>query len=347
MKVVADQFIPFLRGRLEPFVDIEYIHPDNFTPETIAGADALLIRTRTKCGAPLLEGSSVQMIATATIGMDQFDLPWCAANGIATFNSPGCNAPAVAQYVWSSLLHIGINPKGTVIGVAGHGNVGSIVADWGKLLGAKVLLCDPPKAESGLPGYMSLKEVAAQADVLTLHTPLTKTGDYPTLHMINADILASMKNGAVLVNAARGPVVDSSAVARAAARGSIRLVTDTWEGEPDNLNPIILEKSEIATPHIAGYSLQGKQRATRMILQALSEHFHLPINTDPNNKIAPNEAIQVADLPAPYTPWEHITAADIMNSYNPCAETAKLKADPACFEAWRDSYEFRPETIPQ
>lgn len=331
MKVIADKFIPFLQGRLEPFVDIEYIHPDSFSPEVIKGADALLIRTRTKCGASLLEGSDVKFIATATIGMDQFDLPWCASRGIETHNSPGCNAPAVAQYVWSSLLHIGINLNGLKIGIVGHGNVGTIVADWGRKLGAQVMLCDPPKAELSGVGedYVSLEQLACQCDVITLHTPLTKSGKYPTYHLINEQIIDMMKEKAVLVNAARGSIVDSTAVAEAAKRGSIRLITDTWEGEPANLNPVILKYSEIATPHIAGYSLQGKQRATRMILEALGKRFNLPVD--------------VSDLPAPYTPWEHISATDIAASYDPIPETIRLKSNPADFENWRDHYQYRPE----
>lgn len=339
MKIVADRFIPFLQGRLEPFAEIQYIHPDSFSPQAIKGADALLIRTRTRCGAPLLEGSSVQMIATATIGMDQFDLPWCAAHGIATFNSPGCNAPAVAQYVWSSLLHIGIDPKGLKIGVVGHGNVGTIVADWGRKLGARVLVCDPPKAEAGQGrGYISLRDLVSQADVVTLHTPLTRSGEHPTFHLIDREILSRMRSGAVLVNAARGPVVDSAAVAEKALSGSLRLVTDVWEGEPDRLNPVILEKSEVATPHIAGYSLQGKQRATRMIIESVGRTFGIPVARREGEP-----GVKVWDLPAPYTPWPQVTAVDIKASYDPLAETARLKADPACFETWRDSYDYRPE----
>lgn len=339
MKIVADKFIPFLQGRLEPFAEIEYIHPDSFSPETIKGADALLIRTRTRCGAPLLGGSSVKMIATATIGMDQFDLPWCASHGIATFNSPGCNAPAVAQYVWSSLLHIGIDPKGLKIGVVGHGNVGTIVADWGRKLGAEVLVCDPPKAETEEgSGYISLRELAEQADVVTLHTPLTRSGSHPTYHMIDREILSLMRPGAVLVNAARGPVVDSEAVAEKALTGSLRLVTDVWEGEPADLNPVILDKSEIATPHIAGYSLQGKQRATRMIIESVGRTFGIPVATSPGEP-----GVKVWDLPAPYTPWAEVWAEDIRASYDPVSETARLKASPAGFEAWRDSYDYRPE----
>ena len=340
MLIVADKFIPFLQGRLEPFAEVRYIHPDDFTPQTIKGADALLIRTRTKCGAPLLEGSSVKFIATGTIGMDQFDLPWCAQHGIVTRNSPGCNAPAVAQYVWSSLLHIGLNPEGLKIGVVGHGNVGSIVADWGEKLGADVYVCDPPKAEliaeqgggAHLPkrGYLPLEVLARECDVITLHTPLTRTGKYPTYHLIDDRIVSMMRNKAVLVNAARGPVIHTTEVARHAQTGRIRLVTDTWEGEPDNLNPDILRCSEIATPHIAGYSLQGKQRATRMIVESLASHFGI-------------KGVDVSDLPAPYTPWPSVTATDIAASYDPIAETIRLKANPSDFEQWRDRYQYRPE----
>lgn len=340
MKIVADSFIPFLRGRLEPYADIVYIHPDTFTPQSIKGADALLIRTRTRCGAPLLEGSQVRMVATGTIGMDQFDLPWCAAHGIAAFNSPGCNAPGVAQYVWSSLLHAGLEPRGLKVGVIGHGHVGSIVAEWGRHLGAEILLCDPPKAEAGATDgpYLPMEEVLKRADVVTLHTPLTRTGRHATYHLIGERQTALMRPGAVLVNAARGPVIDSHAVARSAAEGKIRLITDTWEGEPHTLNPVILEKSLIATPHIAGYSLQGKQRATRMVTEAVCRFFGLPMAAHVGE-----EGVKVWDLPEPYRPVATITAEQIGESYDPLADTAALRADPAAFEHMRDHYRFRPE----
>lgn len=338
IKVIADRFIPFLKGRLEPYCEIAYLHPDDITPAAVADADALLIRTRTRCGAPLLAGSRVQFIASGTIGMDQFDLPWCASRGIATFNSPGCNAPAVAQYVWSSLLHLRLDPRNLTIGIVGHGNVGTIVAEWGRHLGARVLLCDPPKQRAGGEGYLPLDELLAQSDVVTLHCPLTREGADATFHMIGEREVSLMRQGAILVNAARGPVIHTTEALKAAQRGSIRLITDCWEGEPDALNPDQLAMSLIATPHIAGYSLQGKQRATRMVLENLARHFSLPLAEEPQQK-----GIKVWDLPEPYRPVSSITPYEIMQSYDPLADDALLRRDPARFEWERDRYDYRSE----
>lgn len=336
MKILADRYIPFLKGRLEAYSDIRYIDPSDFTAQTVRDADALLIRTRTRCDRSLLEGSRVGLIATATIGMDQFDRDWCSSAGIATVNSPGCNAPAVAQYVWSSLLHMGISEsRHFTIGVAGHGHVGSIVADWGEKMGFNVLLCDPYKHG---PEYMPLHEMLPLCDAVTLHTPLTRTGEYPTYHMIGEREVSLMRPGAWLVNAARGPVVDSAAVGRGAESGKIRLITDCWEGEPDNLDPRILRCSAIATPHIAGYSLQGKARATRMVLEAVARHFSLPTTYRRGE-----EGIPLWDLPTDYTPWPSVIPSDVTASYDPLAETARLKADPTDFENWRDHYRYRSE----
>ena len=352
MKVIADKFIPFLQGRLEPLCSVEYIHPDEFTAESVRDADALLIRTRTKCGAPLLQGSRVQMIATATIGMDQFDLPWCHSHGIATYNSPGCNAPGVAQWVYASLLHIGEDLRGKTIGIIGHGHVGSIVAEWGRHLGARVLLNDPPKAKIKEKReerrditdfdceYLSLEEMLPQCDIVTLHTPLTREGEHATWHLFGEKEAALCRPRTILINAARGPVIDSQAIARAP---HLRLLTDVWEGEPRDLNADILRRSEVATFHIAGYSLQGKQRATRMVLESLARHFGLPIDTEAASLTPGAPCIKVSDLPAPYRPVAALTADEIKASYNPLADTQALRANPAAFEHLRDHYNYRSE----
>lgn len=339
MKIIADSYIPFLKGRLEPFCDIEYLHPDLITAEAVKDADGLLIRTRTRCGEPLLGESKVQFITSGTIGMDQFDLPWCASRGIATHNSPGCNAPGVAQYVWSCLLHLRINPAEITIGVVGHGNVGSIVAEWGEALGARVLKCDPPKARSGAEGdYLTLEQMLPQCDVVTLHTPLTRTGEDATFHLIGEREVALMRQGAILVNAARGPVVDTPAVVKAAERGSIRLITDCWEGEPSAIDRRQLDLSLFATPHIAGYSLQGKQRATRMVLENLARHFGLPLAESEGES-----GIKVWDLPEPYRPGHAPDAIRLLRSYCPEADDLLLRSHPEAFEALRDNYDYRSE----
>ncbi len=329
-RIIVDDNIPFIKGRLEPFADTVYADQFGFTPELVRDADAMVIRTRTRCDENLLKGSKVKIIATATIGMDQFDLGWCRDNGITCRNSPGCNAPGVAQYVWSALLRSGFDPERHTLGVVGCGNVGSIVADWGRRLGADVLVNDPPKAAAGasLPGLVELPELLRKADAVTLHTPLTRDGEWPSFHLIGEAALALMKPGALLVNAARGPVADNAALRRAVASGHIRAVIDTWEGEP-KLDKELLSLLKYGTFHIAGYSLEGKQRATRMVLEAIGEHFGF--------------APDLSGLEGPYKAPVRISAKAILDSYNPISDTLQLKADPDAFDTLRANYSFRRE----
>lgn len=329
-RIIVDDNIPFIKGRLEPFADTVYADQFGFTPELVRDADAMVIRTRTRCDENLLKGSKVKIIATATIGMDQFDLGWCRDNGITCRNSPGCNAPGVAQYVWSALLRSGFDPERHTLGVVGCGNVGSIVADWGRRLGADVLVNDPPKAAAGasLPGHAELPELLREADAVTLHTPLTRDGEWQSFHLIDEAALALMKPGALLVNAARGPVADNAALRRAVASGHIRAVIDTWEGEP-KLDKELLSLLKYGTFHIAGYSLEGKQRATRMVLEAIGEHFGF--------------APDLSGLEGPYKAPARISAKAILDSYNPISDTLQLKADPDAFDTLRANYSFRRE----
>lgn len=329
-KIVVDDNIPFIKGRLEPFADIVYADQFGFTPELVRDARAMIIRTRTRCDAALLESSAVEIIATATIGMDQFDLPYCRSKGIITRNAPGCNAPGVAQYVWSALLRSGFDPQRHTLGVVGVGNVGSIVADWGRKLGARVITNDPPKARAGAApeGHLPLGELLAECDAVTLHTPLTRTGGDPTFHLIGSREIELMKPGAILVNAARGPVADNAALREAVAAGRIRAIIDTWEGEP-RLDTALLGLVEIGTFHIAGYSLEGKQRATRMALEAIAGHFGFPVD--------------MSGLEVEYRVPEKVTAEEILRSYNPLDDTAPLKEHPELFDRLRADYDFRRE----
>lgn len=332
LHILVDADIPFIHGRLEPFADVKYIGQDDFTPALVRDADALLIRTRTRCGAPLLSGSRVRLIATATIGMDQIDLGWCAANGITVRNSPGCNAPGVAQYVWSSLLRMGISPAGTTVGVIGYGNVGSIVADWGHRMGAEVRVCDPPRAEAGHTDvlYEPLETLMAECDVVTFHTPLTRTGKHPTYHLADAAKINLMRPGAILVNAARGEVADNTALKEAIRTHGLRTIIDTWEGEPV-LDTGLLDMCDIGTFHIAGYSRQGKERATRMVLEACDDFFGW--NTDKSG------------LAGPRPDNENVTPRAITESFDPYPVMEALRREPRAFERLRHEYVFRDEPV--
>ena len=328
--IVADRHIPYLQGRLEPFAEVRYIDQDDFTPEAVADADVVLVRTRTRCSRSLLEGSRCQLAATATIGLDHFDLPWLREAGIEASNAPGCNAPGVAQYVWGAILDHFENVEGLKVGVVGKGNVGSIVTDWGRKLGAEVLVCDPPRQEAGFTDeeYLSLDKLMAECDVVTFHTPFERAGNHPTFHLANAENMAKMRRDSLLINAARGGVVDNAALKELLREGRIKAVIDTWENEP-NLDRELLPLVEAGTPHIAGYSLEGKQRATRMILETVGRHF----GWNPNlSGLEPN---YVAPL--------SISPEEITDSYIPRNDNYLLQGDFKNFDTLRAEYVTRPE----
>lgn len=299
--------------------------------EAVRDADAVLVRTRTRCDASLLEGSRVRLVATATIGTDHIDIPWCRENGIEVRNAPGCNAPGVALYVWASLLRSGFVPHESALGVVGCGHVGSIVAQWGRRLGARVLVCDPPRKDAGYGDmdYLPLEEVLEQSDAVTLHTPLTRGGKYPSYHLVNKESLQHLKPGATLVDAARGEVLETRSVVEAIRDGRIgKTIIDTWEGEPV-IDRELLELASVATCHIAGYSVEGKQRATRMTLEAVSDILGLEVD--------------LGGLAGDYEEPAGLTAGRIISAYDPAAMTAALKASPADFERLRNSYPLHLE----
>lgn len=332
MKIVADEKIPFLEGRIEG-AELLRLPASAITRDVLMDADALMTRTRTRCDASLLEGTNVKIIATATIGTDHIDLDWCAGHGIKVCNAPGCNAPGVALYVWSCLLRSGFDPKGKTVGVIGCGNVGSVVARWGEILGARVIVSDPPRKEAGLTDreYLPLEEVLAKSDAVTLHTPLTRQGTHPTFHLINHESLKNLKPGAFLVNAARGEVLDSEAVSDAIESGRIRkAVIDTWENEPV-INQRLLQLADVATTHIAGYSVEGKQRATRMALESIASTHnpHLHISTE--------------GLAGPYVMPESLPQDLVKAHYDPVPMTLALKSAPENFENIRNAYPLHRE----
>lgn len=333
MKIIADENIPFLRGRLEPVAEVSYVDQFGFTPESVRDADALLIRTRTRCNADLLQGANVKLVATATIGTDQIDIPWCERNHIHVASSPGCNAPAVAQYVWSALLRLGFDPsKGERLGVVGCGNIGSIVSAWGKALGAEVVVSDPPKERKGDDSekYLPLHELLATCKAVTFHTPLTREGEDATWHLCSSKELEMLRPGTILINAARGSVVDNAALLERMRRGDLKTAIDVWEGEPD-VNRELLKSVDYGTFHIAGYSRQGKERATRMVLEAVEREFGVTV--DKSGLEGPHGG---ATAKAP-------SAATILSSYDPKADSEPLKKSPEAFDKLRHDYHYREE----
>lgn len=330
MKIVIEKNIPFIKGLLEPYANTIYLSPDEITPEAMRDADALITRTRTRCDAALLDGSQCRFIATATIGTDHIDLPYCRDHGITVRNAPGCNAPAVAQYVMASVAAVKGLRSDITIGVVGAGHVGSIVVGWARKLGMGVLVCDPPRAEAeGSEGFTDMATIARNCDVITFHTPMTRTGNHPTLHLLDSSFVASLRRSPMIINSARGPVTDTDAIIEGLESGKISSVAiDCWENEPA-ISPRLLDLADIATPHIAGYSREGKIRATRMAVEALTTHFHLKPVTFVE---------QVPDGAA-----TNVTFPAIAASYNPLTDTDALKKHPADFEKLRNGYRYREE----
>ena len=272
-QVIIDKGIPFLEGVFPPEIEVRYLSPEEITPEAVRHAHALFVRTRTQINKELLHGSDVCFVATATIGFDHIDQDYCREAGIHWVSCPGCNAQAVCDYVEEAISSIKSGENPLTIGIVGYGHVGKLVAQMAQRRGYQVLLSDPP-----LGIGMSLCELAPQCDVLTFHTPLTREGEHPTYHLCDETILRLCKPNTLLINAARGGVIDEQALNSQLSTLNSQLLTaiDCWENEP-NLNQELLKKVDLASFHIAGYSIQGKMNASEMCLRAFCEFFSLPI----------------------------------------------------------------------
>ena len=315
-QVVIDKGIPFLEGVFPSEINAIYLSPEEITAETVREADALFVRTRTRIDEELLRGSKVRFVATATIGFDHIDQDYCRKAGIHWVSCPGCNAQAVCDYVEEAVSLIKSDESALTIGIVGYGHVGKLVAQMAYRHGYRVLLSDPP-----LGIGLSLQKIAPQCDVLTFHTPLTYDSKRPTYHLCNADILCLCKPNALIINAARGGVIDEQALIAQLSIVNCQLSTaiDCWEDEP-NINTALLEKVNLASFHIAGYSIQGKMRASEMCLRAFCEFFSLPILSI-NKKVVPLHGDSALG-------WL-------------CRISDQLKAQPENFEQLRKQYKLR------
>ena len=261
MKVVIDKYIPFLAEALRAQdVEVATLAPEEITRATVADSQALFVRTRTQVDSALLHGTRVRFVATATIGTDHLDIPYLEKQGVAWASAPGCNAQAVCDYVEEAISQF---ENGKTLGLVGCGHVGSKVKAMAERRGMRVLVSDPPKGM-----HLPLEQLAAEADVITFHTPLTRTGAFPTYHLCDAAFLSHCRAGTLIINAARGGVVDEEAL----LQSGLPCAIDTWEGEPD-LNRDLLRQAWLASYHIAGYSLEGKINASQQVLDAFCRFF--------------------------------------------------------------------------
>ncbi|MBO4557336.1 MAG: 4-phosphoerythronate dehydrogenase [Bacteroidales bacterium] len=319
-KIVIDAAVPYIKGVFEPYFEqVVYAPGAAIDAAMVADAEALVIRTRTKCNAALLEGSAVKVIATATIGYDHIDREWCASHGIAAYNAPGCNADGVMEYVFAALKVFGRERplEGATLGVIGVGQVGHRVADMGRELGYKVLENDPPLQVAGGGGrcLTGLDNLLEHSDIVTIHIPLWPQNR----NFAGAAFFEKIKPGAIFINASRGGIVDEEALLSARGRLS-KIAIDVWKGEPD-INPALLAAADIATPHIAGYTIVGKINGTVASVRNVANELD----------IAPLKGFAIEHNYKPYD----------IDSYDILADDAALRADPARFEALRTEYRLR------
>ena len=340
LKIVADKAIPFLEGVFDPYADMTYLPGDKIGPEDVRDADVLMVRTRTKCNADLLEGSKVKFIATATIGTDHFDFPYCDSKGIVVRNAPGCNAGGVMEYVFSALYGLAsrksISLQGDTIGIIGVGHVGSLIERMGRALGFKILKCDPPRAEAeGSFGFCDLEYLLQNSQIVTLHVPLDET----TRGMANSEFFSLMQPGAFFINAARGEVVCDDAL-KAAIPKLGPVIIDTWNHEPD-IDLDLMDKVAIATPHIAGYSYQGKQNGTAAAVRAVAHYFGITELYEffPKTDLPENEAVKLdlKDLN------QGEIASVLQYNYPIFTDDFMLRLNPENFDKLRSEYNYRRE----
>lgn len=337
MIAIVDNAIPYIKGVLEPYAEVVYVNGEDFATalEKAKGESVcLFIRTRTKCGRSLLEGHSVRFIASATIGKDHIDEDFCRAKSICVANAPGCNSSAVMQWVATAIAQTGLLPESRAerqkltLGIIGAGNVGEKVARLAETLGFRVLRNDPPKQKQGIPlEYFSLEEVLENSDIVTIHTPL----DCTTRGLAGKRFFSLMKPGTHLINASRGGVVDDDALLQSNNLGLF--LCDVWNNEP-KISLKMLDRAALATPHIAGYSVEGKQNATDAVVRSFAQFANIDALKDFSCK--EKDERHHLDL--------NLNLKSQLKRFFPIEEMDKaLRLHPENFEKLRKEYIYRHE----
>lgn len=349
IKIIADDKIPFLKGVFEPVADIDYYSGKEINSEIVKNADALITRTRTKCNEELLDGSSIKLITTATIGYDHIDTKYCEENNIKWFNAPGCNSGSVKQYITSALFTIAekekFNLADKTIGIVGVGNVGSKIQNVAEALGMKILLNDPPRErKEGGKNFCSLDKIKNESDIITFHVPLNKNGIDKTYQLADDLFFDQLKKKPIIVNSSRGEVVKTSSLKNAIKEGKIsNVILDVWENEPE-IDLELLDIVDIATPHIAGYSADGKANGTSVCVNAINEYFNLGLtkNWFPENVPIAKNGNEIS-VNTKNKSEQNIFADIIFSTYKILEDDMRLRISPQTFEKQRGDYPIRRE----
>ena len=350
MKLLVDENITFAKEAFSSFGSLKLLNGRSFTNNEVKDADVLIVRSITPVDKELLKNSKVKFIGTATIGTDHIDLNYLESNKIKFADAKGCNADSVAEYVFTALLRVAseekISLKGKTIGVVGIGNIGSRVAKLAKLFGMKVLKNDPPLERKGVgQNYVSLNEIL-DADIITLHVPLSLEGIDKTFHLFNGDNLKKIKPGAIIINTARGAVINSTDLLEECAQKNFKLILDVWEDEP-LINNNLIERSKVSTAHIAGYSLVGKVNGTKMIYDSLCQYLNIKPTWKPDLPKIEHKDLRV---PEGKTDEERVyklfaTIYNIQNDDSKLREISKyrLNEQAGYFDKLRKDYPIRRE----
>lgn len=350
MKIVADRYLPAVANTLAGCAEVELREPRDITNASLKDCDALLVRTVTRVDERLLKDTPVRFVGTATSGSDHVDTAYLAANGIGFADAAGSNARPVAEYVLSAMAVLceqsGTHMTDHVVGIVGCGHVGSQLASLLETLGVVTLLNDPPLADQGDTRDFHDLDTILEADIVTLHVPYTAAGSYPTANLLDADLLQQMKPGSWLVNTSRGGVVNEEALKRAAGEQGLQAVLDVWEHEPV-IDTGLVAAARLATPHIAGYSLDAKLRATAMVCQALCAYFDLgTLRQAPGHDV-----IEPLALPLSGADFDDQARLAILNSYDIRGDAATMQRllrlpaaeQAAFFTRLREDYLLRRE----
>lgn len=342
--IVADENIPLLEHYFGGLGELRRYPGRQLSAAQVAAADVLLVRSVTRVDAALLADSRVRFVGTCTIGTDHLDKDWLDRRGIRWCSAPGCNANSVVEYVFAALAELNVPWWQQTVGIVGCGNVGGHLYRRLRALGVSCAVYDPLLEPGAVPELTDLATVL-RAGIVCLHAPLTTSGPWPSYHLLNEDALHQLRPGAVLISAGRGAVVDNQALRRVLARRpDLRVVLDVWEPEPA-LDPALLQQVQIGTPHIAGYSMDGKEAGTRMVCRALRDFLGLA------GEVAPAVPVprQSCVVPEGLTSAGAVLAAALEQAYAIRADDARLRAAaatsalPQAFDQLRKEYPARRE----